>query len=115
MRRDGQKAEPLSTSDAAALPWTFAQLLTHLTSTGGKVRPGDMISSGPVSGATRESGGCFLDRTAVYQSPVRLANGETRMSVEDGDEITLRGWCEREGFRRIGFGSCVGELRPALA
>ena len=27
-----------------------------------------------------------------------------------GDEITLRGWCERPGARRIGFGRARGRI-----
>jgi fumarylacetoacetase len=46
---------------------------------------------------------------------VALSTGESRAFLQDGDEVTLRGWCEREGFRRIGFGDCTGEVLPALA
>jgi fumarylacetoacetase len=41
---------------------------------------------------------------------VDLASGERRTFLEDGDEITLRAWCEGEGAVRIGFGECVGRV-----
>ena len=34
------------------------------------------------------------------------------MPIEDGDELTLAGWCQGEGYR-VGFGMCVGEILPA--
>ena len=45
-------------------------------------------------------------------SPIKLESGETRTFIEDGDELTLRGWCEGEGHR-IGFGDCAGVILPA--
>ena len=38
----------------------------------------------------------------------QLPTGEERGFLEDGDEVILRGHCEREGFARIGFGECRG-------
>lgn len=43
---------------------------------------------------------------------VALANGETRKFIQDGDEVIMRGRCERDGVR-IGFGECRGVLLPA--
>jgi len=31
----------------------------------------------------------------------------------DGDEVTLKAWCEAEGAVRIGFGECVGRVEAA--
>jgi fumarylacetoacetase len=42
-----------------------------------------------------------------------LATGETRSYVEDGDAIILRGYCEKPGLARIGFGDSRGEVLPA--
>jgi fumarylacetoacetase len=39
-----------------------------------------------------------------------LPTGEERRFLEDGDEVVLRGWCEREGFVRIGLGECRGTV-----
>jgi fumarylacetoacetase len=79
--------------------WTFAQMITHHTSNGCPLRAGDLIGSGTVSGPEPENRGCLLELTA---------NGEQRCFLEDGDEVILRGYCVREGFRRIGFGECIG-------
>jgi len=35
--------------------------------------------------------------------------------VADGDEVTIRGFCERAGCARIGFGSCSGVVQSARA
>ncbi len=45
---------------------------------------------------------------------IQLPTGESRTFLADGDEIIMRAWCEREGFRRIGFGECRGRVLPAL-
>ena len=38
--------------------------------------------------------------------------GEQRRFLEDGDSVILRGWCEKPGAARIGFGQCQGEVLP---
>jgi fumarylacetoacetase len=88
--------------------WTVAQLVTHHTSNGCNLQPGDLIASGTVSGASKESRGCMLERTWRGAEPFALPTGEQRKFLEDGDEVIMRGWCERVGFRRIGFGECRG-------
>lgn len=115
MRAAGRPAERLSRGDFASMYWTLAQMLTHHASAGCNVQSGDLIASGTVSGPDAGSRGCLLELAWRGQSPVTLSTGETRAFLLDGDEITLRGWCEREGFRRIGFGDCTGEVLPALA
>ncbi len=42
-----------------------------------------------------------------------LPNGETRTFLEDGDTVILRAWCEKDGRRRIGFGTCRATVLPA--
>ncbi len=93
--------------------WTIAQLVTHHTSNGCNLRPGDLLGSGTVSGAETESRGSMLERTWRGTEPLTLPSGETRTFLADGDEITIRGWCERDGARRIGFGECRGRILPA--
>ncbi len=115
MRAAGQGAARLSGGDFTGMYWTLAQMLTHHATAGCNLQPGDLIASGTVSGADPASRGCLLELAWRGQRPVTLSNGESRAFLQDGDEITLRGWCERDGFRRIGFGSCTGEVQPALA
>jgi fumarylacetoacetase len=93
--------------------WTTAQLIAHHTSNGCNLRAADLIASGTVSGETKESRGCLLERTWRGTEPLQLPNGETRKFLEDGDEVIMRGWCERAGYRRIGFGECRGMVTPA--
>ena len=90
------------------LYWTPGQLLTHHASNGCNLRPGDLLASGTVSGPTRESRGCLLELAWRGEQPITLPTGETRTFLEDGDEVIFRGWCEREGFVRIGTGECRG-------
>ena len=90
--------------------WTLAQMLTHHASNGCNLRPGDLFASGTVSDAAPESRGCLLERTWRGTEPLTLPTGESRRFLEDGDEVTIRGWCEREGFRLIGFGECRGRV-----
>ena len=93
--------------------WTMAQLLTHHASNGCNLQPGDLLASGTVSGETKESRGCLLERTWRGTEPLTLTTGETRKFLEDGDEVIMRGWCERDGYRRIGFGECRGIVAPS--
>ena len=113
MRDDGDARVALSRSTLAETYWTPAQLVAHHTSNGCNLRPGDLLGSGTISGPSREARGCLLEITARGAEPLRLPNGEERRFLEDGDEVTLRGWCERDGFARIGFGDCSGIVLPA--
>jgi fumarylacetoacetase len=100
----------VSHSNTRDLYWTFAQMLTHHTSNGCDLEPGDLIASGTVSGAAKENFGCLLELTSRGAEPISLPNGEVRRFLQDGDEVIMRGFCEREGFRRIGFGECTGKI-----
>jgi fumarylacetoacetase len=93
--------------------WTMAQLVTHHTSNGCNLRPGDLLASGTVSGARKESRGSLMEQTWRGTEPLELPSGETRKFLEDGDEVILRGFCERSGRPRIGFGECRGIVLPA--
>jgi fumarylacetoacetase len=88
-------------------------MLTHHASNGCNVQTGDLIATGTVSGANKDSRGCLLELTWRGKEPIELPNGETRRFLEDGDEIIMKGFCEKEGFRRIGFGECRGVILPA--
>ncbi|HEX3107649.1 MAG TPA: fumarylacetoacetase [Thermoanaerobaculia bacterium] len=93
--------------------WTFAQLVAHHTSNGCNLQAGDLIASGTVSGTTKESRGCLLERTWRGTEPLELPTGETRKFLEDGDEVIFRAYCERDSLR-IGFGECRGVVLPSL-
>ncbi len=110
MRRRGQQAYRLSRSSFRDMYWTIAQMLTHHTSNGCNLRTGDLLASGTVSGSDPGSEGCLLEMTKLGMEPIRLPSGEDRRFLEDGDEVTLRGFCRREGFVTIGFGECRGRI-----
>jgi fumarylacetoacetase len=104
----------LSRTNFRRMYWTLAQMVAHHASNGCNLRPGDLIGSGTVSGPEKENRGCLLELTWRGTEPVDLPTGETRRFLEDGDEVTLRGWCESPGFRRIGLGECKGRILPPL-
>ena len=110
MRDAGAAPFRLSLGTFTDMYWTTAQMVAHHASNGCNLQPGDLLASGTVSGPTPDSRGCLLERTWRGRDPITLPDGEQRTFLEDGDEITMRGWCEREGARRIGFGECVGRV-----
>ena len=113
MRRDGAAPVQLSHGNFTSMYWTFAQMLTHHASNGCNLRAADVLGSGTVSGAEAGARGCLLELTRRGAEPVRLPSGESRAFLADGDVVILKGWCERAGAVRIGFGECRGELRAA--
>ena len=111
MRDAGAPAVRLAASSAAeAAFWTAAQLLAHHTCGGCNLQTGDLLGSGTLSGPLPGQAGSLLELTTSGQVPLQLPNGEERKFLEDGDTLTLRGHCEREGARRIGFGECSGTV-----
>ncbi|MBP7453545.1 MAG: fumarylacetoacetase [Ottowia sp.] len=94
--------------------WTAAQLVTHHTVNGCNLQPGDLLGTGTLSGPTLDSACALIELTTGGKHPLQLPNGEQRTWLEDGDTVILRGWCERPGAARIGFGECVGTVLPAV-
>ena len=113
MREAGQAAEQLVQTNYQYAYWTVAQMVTHHTVNGCNLQPGDLFGSGTLSGPTLDQAGALIELTQGGQRPISLSNGETRTFLDDGDAITLRGWCAKPGFARIGFGACVGQVLPA--
>ena len=113
MRNDGTKALQLTKSSLTNLTWSFAQMLAHHTSTGCPMNSGDLIGSGTISGETKDSRGCLLELTWRGSEPLDLPDGTQRRFLQDGDELTIRAWCESDTTTRIGFGSCCGVILPA--
>jgi len=114
MREQQQPAVRLMQSNFRDAYWTVAQLVAHHSSNGCNLQPGDLLGSGTQSGAAEGQGGSLLELTKGGKQPIALANGETRTFLEDGDTVILRGFCERAGQRRIGFGDCAATLLPAV-
>jgi fumarylacetoacetase len=76
---------------------------------------GDLLASGTVSGATKDSRGCLLERTWRGTEPITLGDGTERKFLQDGDEVVMRGYCQKPGYPRIGFGECRGTIVAARA
>jgi len=127
MREQGIEPVHLSTGNFKDMYWTLAQMLTHHTVNGCNLQPGDLLGSGTISGTTRDARGSMLELTwdgdpfaeppvvvpGTQRTPIVLPTGEERKFIADGDEVIMRAYCEREGYRRIGFGECRGIIEPA--
>ncbi len=112
MREENIEPFLLSRSNMKDLYWTIGQMLTHHASNGCNLQTGDLMATGTVSGRGKDERGCLLELTWRGKEPIDLPSGEQRRFLEDGDEVIMRGFCEREGFRRIGFGECRGRILP---
>jgi fumarylacetoacetase len=114
MREAGAPAVRLTRGNAAeAAYWSAAQLLAHHTVNGCNLQPGDLLGSGTLSGPQPEQAGSLLELTLGGKNPVTLPNGERRTFLEDGDTLSLRGYCERAGAVRIGLGEVSGTVLAA--
>lgn len=114
MREAGEAAVRLTRGNTAqAAYWTAAQLVTHHTVNGCNLQPGDLLGSGTLSGPKPDEAGSLLELTMGGKQALTLPNGERRTFLEDGDTLTLRGWCERDGAARIGLGEVSGTVLPA--
>jgi fumarylacetoacetase len=113
MRSAGAPHVRLSRASFTDMYWTPAQMVAHHSSNGCNLRAGDLLASGTVSGPDEDQRGCLLELTRRGAEPLLLPSGEERKFLEDGDEVILRGYCQREGFVRIGFGECRGIVVPA--
>ena len=110
MRQRGLAPHILSRGSAdAAMYWSAAQIVTHHSSNGCNLEPGDLIGTGTLSTDAAGGLGSLLEISQGGKQPIELASGEQRSFLEDGDEVTLKAWCEGQGVR-IGFGECVGRV-----
>jgi fumarylacetoacetase len=107
-----ERPHTISTTNFKHLYWSMAQQLAHHTVNGCNLRPGDLLASGTVSGPTPDSLGCLLEITWRGSRPLTLPSGEQRTFLQDGDRVTLTGWCQGEGYR-VGFGEVTGKILPA--
>ncbi|KAL9617714.1 MAG: hypothetical protein Q9160_007488 [Pyrenula sp. 1 TL-2023] len=104
----------ISRSNGRNLLFSFSQMLAHHTVGGCPMHVGDLVGSGTVSGMDTSAGGCLLEITKNGKDPVNLSGGKTRRFLEDGDTVTLRGYCGTEETGLVGFGECNGTIMPAL-
>ena len=113
MRSAGAVPLRITKSSFKTTYWTVAQMVAHHASNGCNLMTGDLFGSGTVSGPEKGSQGCLLEITARGKEPLALPGGEQRAFIEDGDEIIFRGYAEKPGYPRIGFGECRAVILPA--
>jgi fumarylacetoacetase len=113
MRERHEAPHRLSSTSFRHAFWTAAQLVVHHTINGCDLRAGDLLGTGTQSGPTPAEAGSLLELSAGGTKPVQIGGGESRTFLEDGDTVILRGWCERPGAVRIGFGEAHGRILPA--
>ena len=113
MRKAGQGDASICRTSYRHAYWTVAQMVAHHTVNGCNLQPGDLFGSGTLSGPTLDQAGALVELTVGGKEPLQLPNGETRTYLQDEDAVVLRGWCEKAGAARIGFGECRGTVLPA--
>jgi fumarylacetoacetase len=107
----GGKETVIARTNYRRMYYSSAQQLAHHTSSGCPMRVGDLLGSGTISGPDRENRGSLLELSWGGREPVEI-DGGSRIFVNDGDTVSLRGHAKGNGYR-IGFGSCIGEVQPA--
>ncbi|SFG31523.1 fumarylacetoacetate hydrolase [Neptunomonas qingdaonensis] len=113
MRNEKQQAKSVSLSNFSYSYWTVAQLVAHHTVNGCNLKPGDFFGSGTQSGPEPEQAGSMLELSCGGKEAIDLGNGESRTFLNDGDTVVLKGWCQKEGAARIGFGEVSSTVLPA--
>ncbi|NRA51357.1 MAG: fumarylacetoacetase [Phaeodactylibacter sp.] len=106
------KEKTVCQSNFKYLYWSMAQQLAHHTVNGCNLRVGDVMASGTISGPDESSYGSMLELTWRGTKPIAMPDGSERKFIHDGDTVTMRGYCERDGIR-IGFGAASGKVLPA--
>jgi fumarylacetoacetase len=106
-----QAPKRVCASSSKYLYWNICQQLAHHTINGCNLRPGDLLASGTISGPTADSFGSLLELAWKGTKPLPL-DGETRAFLQDGDRVTMTGWCQGNGYR-VGFGEVTGRVLPA--
>ena len=108
------QAHRLAQTSSRHAYWTAAQLVTHHTVNGCALKPGDILATGTLSGPGADEMGSLAEMTQGGKKALQLPGGETRTFLEDGDAVTLRGWCEAPGAARIALGEVTARVLPAI-
>lgn len=113
LQPDKAEAQKICSSNYKYMYWTMDQQLAHHTVNGCNINVGDMMASGTISGPTPDSFGSLLELTWGGANPIKLANGAERKYLQDGDTVTIKGYCKNDKVR-IGFGEARATILPAL-
>jgi fumarylacetoacetase len=104
--------EVVSRPPYAAMYWSPAQMLAHLTSNGASLRTGDLYASGTISGDDRDQRGSFLELSWGGRDPFGSSD---RTFLEDGDTVTLRATAPGALGGRIALGDVTGTVLPSCS
>ena len=99
-------------SNLKYLYWSFSQQLAHHTVNGCNMRTGDICGTGTISGPSKDSFGSMLELSWNGTQKISLDDGTERTYLNDGDEVSISGYCEK-GEIYIGFGECCGKILPS--
>lgn len=114
LQADGDdRAKRICVTNFRYMYWSMSQQIVHHTITGCNLKSGDLLASGTISGPTKDARGCLLELTWGGKEPIRLESGKERVWLEDGDQLTITGWCQGDGYR-IGFGEVTGRILPPV-
>jgi fumarylacetoacetase len=97
----------------AAMYWTPAQQLAHMTVNGASLRTGDLYASGTVSGPAPDQYGSLLELTWGGRDPLVLPGGEQRTFLEDGDEVVISATAPGPDGEPIDFGEVRGRVEES--
>ncbi|MET0905733.1 MAG: fumarylacetoacetate hydrolase family protein, partial [Tardiphaga sp.] len=112
LRAAAAQAAPICSTNFKYMYWSSVQQLMHHASSGCAMTVGDLLGSGTISGPDRHQRGSLLEISWNGTEPFDLPGGGARTFLEDGDTLTMRGWCQGDGYR-VGFGAVAGTIRPS--
>lgn len=113
MAPEGKAPTTIARTNYNQMYYSAAQQLTHHASSGCAMNAGDLLGSGTISGPEKDERGSLIELSWGGKETITLDSGDTRTFIEDGDTMTLKGAAKGDGFR-IGFGDCVGTIKPAI-
>lgn len=111
---ENQQEKLVCQSNFKYMYWNMAQQLAHHTVNGCNINVGDMCASGTISGKDETAYGSMLELTWRGSKPIPMPDGTERKFIQDNDTVIMRGFCQKEGFARIGFGEVSGKVLPAI-
>lgn len=96
----------------AHMYWTFRQMLAHNAIGGCPLNTGDLLASGTVSGSTESELACLMEYTMNGKEPKKLNDGSELRYLEDDDTVRFTA-VAGDANSGVGFGECVGLIKPA--
>lgn len=113
LRADGAKDyATIARTNFKYMYWSSVQQLVHHASSGCAMNVGDLLGSGTISGPEKDQRGSLLEISWNGSEPIELPGGVKRSFFEDGDSLSIRGWCQGNGYR-VGFGEVEGTIMPS--